>query len=62
VRVVGPTVSATVTYLIPVVAVTLGVVVLGEQLGIWQLVGAAVVIGAGILVGQRPKARVAAPA
>ena len=62
VRAVGPTVSATVTYLIPVVAVTLGVVVLGEQLGIWQLVGAAVVIGAGILVAQRPKARVAAPA
>ena len=62
VRAVGPTVSATVTYLIPVVAVTLGVVVLGEQLGIWQLVGAAVVIGAGILVGQRPRAKVAAPA
>lgn len=62
VRAVGPTVSATVTYLIPVVAVTLGVLVLGERLGVWQLVGAAVVIGAGILVGQRPKVRAAAPA
>lgn len=62
VRAVGPTVSATVTYLIPVVAVTLGVVVLGEELGLWQVLGAAVVIGAGILVGQRPKPKVAAPA
>lgn len=62
VRAVGPTVSATVTYLIPVVAVTLGVVVLGEELGLWQVVGAGVVIGAGILVGQKRRARVAAPA
>lgn len=62
VRAVGPTVSATVTYLIPVVAVTLGVLVLGEQLGLWQLLGAAIVIGAGILVGQRPKTKVVAPA
>ncbi|WP_413319821.1 DMT family transporter [Agrococcus sp. 1P02AA] len=64
VRAVGPTVGATVTYLIPVVAVTLGVLVLGESLGMWQVIGAAVVIGAGVLVGQRPKARagVAAPA
>ncbi|MCR8671299.1 DMT family transporter [Agrococcus sp. HG114] len=60
VRAVGPTVAATVTYLIPVVAVGLGVLVLGERLGVWEVVGAAVVIGAGILVGQRPKARVAA--
>jgi drug/metabolite transporter (DMT)-like permease len=57
VRAVGPTVAATVTYLIPVVAVVLGVLVLGERLGLWQLVGAAIVIGAGILVGQRPRTR-----
>jgi drug/metabolite transporter (DMT)-like permease len=62
VRAVGPTVSATVTYLIPVVAVTLGVLVLGEQLGLWQLIGAAIVIGAGILVGQRQKAKLVPPA
>ncbi len=64
VRAVGPTVGATVTYLIPVVAVTLGVLVLGESLGVWQVIGAVVVIGAGVLVGQRPKAKagVAAPA
>lgn len=55
VRAVGPTVAATVTYLIPVVAVALGVLVLGERLGVWEIVGAAVVIGAGVLVGQRSK-------
>lgn len=60
VRAVGPTVSATVTYLIPVVAVGLGVLVLGERLGVWEVVGAAVVIGAGILVGQRPRVRAVA--
>lgn len=57
VRAVGPTVAATVTYLIPVVAVTLGVVVLGEQVGPWQLAGAAIVIGAGVLVQAKPRVR-----
>lgn len=57
VRAVGPTVAATVTYLIPVVAVTLGVVVLGEQVGPWQLAGAAIVIGAGVLVQAKPRRR-----
>jgi drug/metabolite transporter (DMT)-like permease len=57
VRAVGPTVAATVTYLIPVVAVTLGVVVLGEEVGPWQLAGAAIVIGAGVLVQAGPKRR-----
>ncbi|MFA4841490.1 MAG: DMT family transporter [Agrococcus sp.] len=57
VRTVGPTVAATVTYLIPVVAVTLGVVVLGEELGPWQLAGAAIVIGAGVLVQAKPRSR-----
>ena len=57
VRAVGPTVAATVTYLIPVVAVTLGVVVLGEEVGPWQLAGAAIVIGAGVLVQAKPRKR-----
>lgn len=60
VRAVGPTVAATVTYLIPVVAAGLGVLVLGERLGPWEIIGAAVVIGAGVLVGQRPKKRASA--
>lgn len=59
VRAVGPTVAATVTYLIPVVAVTLGVVVLGEHVGPWQLAGAAIVIGAGVLVQAKPRVRAA---
>ena len=56
VRQVGPTVSSTVTYLIPIVAVLLGWLVLGESLGPWQLIGAAVVIGAGALVQAAPRA------
>jgi len=61
VRAVGPTVAATVTYLIPIVAVSLGVVVLGEEVGPWQLTGAAIVIGAGVLVQSKPRARAAQP-
>ena len=61
VRAVGPTVAATVTYLIPIVAVSLGVVVLVEEVGPWQLTGAAIVIGAGVLVQSKPRARAAQP-
>lgn len=59
VRVAGPTVSSTVTYLIPLVSIALGVVLLGESLGWAQLAGATVIIGAALLV-QRP-ARAALP-
>lgn len=63
VRSVGPTISATVTYFIPVVAVGLGFLVLHERLGAWQLIGAAVVIGAGLLIqGRRARKPQAAPA
>jgi hypothetical protein len=41
-----PTVGASVTYLIPVVSVALGVLVLGERLQWPQFAGAAVVLGA----------------
>ena len=44
VREAGATASSTVTYLIPVVAVVLGVVALGERAGWNLLVGGAVVI------------------
>nr|MBA3956205.1 EamA family transporter [Acidimicrobiia bacterium] len=48
VRAAGPTVATSVTYLIPVVSVVLGVWVLGEQVGPVVLLGAAVVVGASL--------------
>jgi drug/metabolite transporter (DMT)-like permease len=56
VREVGPTVGATVTYVIPVVAVVLGMVFLHERLQWPQVVGAAVVLGAAVVIG-RPRRR-----
>ena len=54
----GPTRASLVTYVIPLVAVTLGFVVLGERLELLELVGAALIIGGVVLVngsvGQRP--------
>ena len=52
VRAAGPTVGSSVTYLIPVVSVALGVLVLGERLQWPQFVGAAVVLGAAVLIGR----------
>lgn len=51
VRDVGPTTASTVTYLVPLVAVTLGVAALGESLRWNDFVGALVVL-AGILVAE----------
>jgi drug/metabolite transporter (DMT)-like permease len=59
VRAAGATVSTTVTYLIPVVSVLLGVVVLDEHLAWPQLLGAAIVLVSAIVIGlpaRRPKA------
>lgn len=61
VRAAGTVVSSTVTYLIPVVSVVLGVLVLGERLGAAQLFGFGVVLLAAVLVGRAPRAKVAAP-
>jgi len=52
VRAAGPTVGASVTYLIPVVSVALGVLVLHERLQWPQFVGAAVVLSAAVLIGR----------
>jgi drug/metabolite transporter (DMT)-like permease len=52
VRAAGPTVGASVTYLIPIVAVSVGVIFLGERLQWPQLAGAAVVLGAAVLIGR----------
>jgi drug/metabolite transporter (DMT)-like permease len=54
VRAAGPTVAVSVTYLIPIVSVALGVLVLGETVGPVVLAGAAVVIGASVLIGRAP--------
>ena len=52
VRQAGPTVGSSVTYLILVVSVAMGVLVLGERL-VWpQFVGAAVVLGAPVMIGR----------
>lgn len=53
-RAAGPTVAASVTYVIPVVSVALGVVLLGERLALPQVLGAAVVVTAAVLI-QRPR-------
>jgi drug/metabolite transporter (DMT)-like permease len=52
VRAAGPTVASSVTYLIPIVSVWLGVLLLGERLHWPQYVGAAVVLGAAVLIGR----------
>lgn len=63
VRAAGPTVATSVTYVIPVVSVALGVAVLGETLGPVVLLGAAVVLGASVLIGRTaPRPRRQPPA
>ena len=60
VRAAGPTVGTSVTYLIPVVSVALGVALLSERLQWPQFAGAAIVLGAAVLIGlssQRPVRR-----
>lgn len=53
-RAVGQQVGSLVTYLIPIVSVILGYLVLGERLGTWQFVGAALVLSAAVVV-TRPQ-------
>ena len=50
----GATVAATVTYLLPVVAIVLGVVVLGETVTVTVLAGIALVL-AGVALTRRPE-------
>lgn len=57
VREVGPTVGATVTYLIPVVAVVLGVVFLHERLAWPQLAGAGIILAAAVVIGRTGASR-----
>ncbi len=55
VRAAGPTVGTTVTYLIPVVSVLLGVLVLGERMARPQVLGAVVVVSAAVALGRLPR-------
>ncbi|KRE61329.1 DMT family transporter [Nostocoides sp. Soil756] len=55
VRGAGALVGSTVTYLIPVVSVVLGVLVLHEHLGAWQVLGFAVVLVSAWTVNRRPR-------
>lgn len=59
VRAAGTVVGSTVTYLIPVVSVVLGVLVLGERLGPAQLIGFAVVLVAAVSINRVPSRQVA---
>lgn len=51
----GPVIATSVTYLIPVVSILLGVLLLGERLGPAQLGGFAVVLVAAVLIGRPPR-------
>lgn len=57
IRDAGATVASTVTYLVPVVAVAIGVGLLDEHLSWNEPVGALVVLAGAVLVGQRGAAR-----
>lgn len=57
VRAAGAVVSTTVTYLIPVVSVLLGVFVLGEHLGTAQVLGFAVVLACAFVINSAPRRR-----
>jgi drug/metabolite transporter (DMT)-like permease len=60
VRGAGPVIGSTITYLIPIVSVLLGVLVLGESLGVFQVVGFAIVlVAAGVI--NAPTGRTPAP-
>jgi len=62
VKIVPAPVAATITYLEPVTAAAVGVLVLGEQLRGVAILGAAVVVGAGIWVASgRPEAEAPVP-
>ncbi|MDN4472186.1 DMT family transporter [Demequina zhanjiangensis] len=55
VKIAGATTASSVTYLVPVVATTLGVLVLGEKLHWYEVAGAAVVLVGVWLAGRKPR-------
>lgn len=61
VRGAGPIIGSTITYLIPIVSVLLGVLVLGESLGLFEVLGFVIVLTAAAVINA-PGRRVATPA
>ena len=53
---VGPVRATTITYVNPAVAVIAGVLVLGEPMTIWTVLGFALVVSGSYLVNRRPRA------
>jgi len=51
----GPTVASTVTYVIPMISTSAGVLILKEKVALHEVMGAAVIIGGLLLTQQRAK-------
>jgi drug/metabolite transporter (DMT)-like permease len=51
----GPTIASTVTYVIPIISTTAGVLILNESVAFHEIIGAAVIIGGLLLTQQRAK-------
>ena len=61
VRGAGPVIGSTITYLIPIVSVLLGVLVLGEALGLFEVIGFVIVLAAAAVINA-PSRSSATPA
>ena len=51
----GPTIASTVTYVIPIISTSAGVLILKESVAFHEIIGAAVIIGGLLLTQQRAK-------
>lgn len=58
-RAIGAQLVGVITYLEPLTAAAIGIVVLGEPFTVWTLVGGAVVLAAGIWAAREPAQRIA---
>lgn len=54
---IGPVKATAITYVNPAVAIIAGVLVLGEQVTVWTIVGFVLVLGGSYLVTRRPRGR-----
>ena len=51
----GPTIASTVTYVIPIISTSAGVIILKENVAFHEVIGAAVIVGGLLLTQQRVK-------